>query len=357
MAYKNLFFGTGFKAQFALKAYKLLITRRWVTYSDVMIEFDNKALDKTNISSSNHIGELKKAFPEVCRAIKEREGEESIEVEGSLQKRKFRYRGKSDDPLADMKNAKVINNLRQYWRFCQDSAGFFPISWLEYHFKDCQDLLDIKARKKNGEQIISASLDRIYKNIEYLPSLYEAIVNKCVLEIDYKPYEEEERRLIFHPHYIKEYNGRWHLLGHAVGYEPEMGYNIALDRIQSRPRERDKLEYISAPEMYYEGYFKNIIGVSHQKEAPIEEIIIRVHSYYIYRLTETKPLHNSQTVIKEFADYEDGCYAELMIRVEVNNELIGRILQMGDGFEVVAPACVRKIFEEKIEKLVSLYKK
>lgn len=356
MATKNLFFGTGYKTQFALKVYKLLITRRWITYSDVMIEFDSKALDKTNISNSDHIGELKKAFPEVCAAIKERQGDDCIKVEGSKQNKRFQYVGLDDDPLADMLNAKVINNLRQYWRFCQDSAGFFPVSWLEYHFKDCQDLLDIRARKKNGEQIISASLDRIYKNIEYLPYLYEAIVNKCVLEIDYKPYEEEERRLIFHPHYIKEHNGRWHLFGHAVGCEPELGYNIALDRIQSRPREKYKLDYIAAPKMYYEDSFKDVIGVSHQKDAPVEEIIIRVHSYYIYKLTETKPLHNSQTVIKEYADYSDGRYAEILIKVEVNNELIGRILQMGEGYEVVSPDNVRKILEEKISKLYSLYR-
>ena len=49
-----------------------------------------------------------------------------------------------------------------------------------------------------------------------------------VLEIDYKPYDEEEVTLMFHSHYLKEYNGRWHLFGHAEGKEPEYGYNIAL---------------------------------------------------------------------------------------------------------------------------------
>lgn len=363
MAAGNLFVGESFKAQFALLVYKMLLTRQWITYLNVMTEYvkDKKeiveALEKQALSKCKQIGDLKKAFPEVCRAIKDRQGDESIEVEGSKQKRRFRYVGLDNDPLADMINAKVINNLRQYWKFCQNSSGFFPESWLEYYFKDCQDLLDFKARKKSGKQVISASVDRIYRNIEYLPSLFEAIINKCVLEIDYKPFEEEEKRLIFHPHYIKEYNGRWHLFGYAVGYEPQIGYNIALDRIQSPPREKYKLEYIAAPEMFYENYFKNVVGVSHPKNSKVEEVIIRVHSYYIYKLTDTKPLHNSQTVIKEFGDYEDGCYAEIMVKVEINNEFIGRILQMGDGFEVVAPDCVRKIFEEKIEKLVSFYKK
>ena len=48
------------------------------------------------------------------------------------------------------------------------------------------------------------------------------------MEIEYKPYDEEQVTLLFHPHYLKEYNGRWHLFGHAEGRVPEFGYNIAL---------------------------------------------------------------------------------------------------------------------------------
>ena len=40
-----------------------------------------------------------------------------------------------------------------------------------------------------------------------------------VLEIDYKPYDEEEVTLMFHPHYLKEYNGRWHLFGQVMQKE------------------------------------------------------------------------------------------------------------------------------------------
>ena len=103
-----------------------------------------------------------------------------------------------------------MDNLKQYWKFCQDSAGFLPFSWLEYFFKDCQDLIEIKVKKQKGEQVISSSIDRILTNIDFLPMLYEAIINKQVLEIDYKPYEEVLETLIFHPHYLKEYNNIFH---------------------------------------------------------------------------------------------------------------------------------------------------
>lgn len=351
---KNLFDGDCDFVAFAQISYKLLMTREWVTYKSIMDICYPK--DKEfMVSSGTGYGELKKAFPAVRRSIQEKLGKECFEEEGNNRNKRFRYIGKDNDPLADMRNAKVIKKLRQYWKFCQDSAGFFPKSWLEYFFKDCQDLLDIKARKQKGEQVISASIDRILTNIEYLPMLYEAIVNKQVLEIDYKPYEEEQETLIFHPHYLKEYNGRWHLFGHADNHSPENGYNISLDRIQAKPREQSKIEYIPSPPMFYDQFFKDIVGVSHSKDFSKRSVIIRAHTFYIYKLTETKPIHQSQNTISPWGEYADGAYGEFSIQVEINNEFIGRILQMGAGLEIISPKEVREMFKQRIDNLAKLY--
>ena len=370
MQRKNLFDGE-LKAQFANITYRRLMSRRWVTYADVLAEYLGLSSAKdlkysissyftyTNEDDEDKKGfrELKKAFPDVCKAIREKLGKESIEEDGNNRNKRFRYVGKDDDPLADMRNAKVIDNLRQYWKFCQDSAGFFPKSWLEYFFHDCQDLLDMKVKRQKGEQVIGTSLDRILTNIEYLPLLYEAITNRTVMEIEYKPFYEEQVTLMFHPHYLKEYNGRWHLFGHAEGREPENGYNIALDRIQAKPRERSKVEYVSAPDHFYDEFFKDIVGVSHMKDSKKEHIIIRAHEHYIFKLMDTKPIHPTYEVVKPFGEYEDGKYAEFSVDVEMNNEFIGRVLQMGAGLEVMSPPEVRKEFTERVRNLASHYLK
>lgn len=370
MQRKNLFDGE-LKAQFANITYRRLMSRRWVTYADVLAEYLGLSSAKdlkysissyftyTNEDDEDKKGfrELKKAFPDVCKAIREKFGKESIDEDVNNRNKRFRYVGKDDDPLADMRNAKVINNLRQYWKFCQDSAGFFPKSWLEYFFHDCQDLLDMKVKRQKGEQVIGTSLDRILTNIEYLPLLYEAITNKTVMEIEYKPFDEEQVTLMFHPHYLKEYNGRWHLFGHAEGREPENGYNIALDRIQAKPRERSKVGYVSAPEHFYDEFFKDIVGVSHMKDSKKEHIIIRAHEHYIFKLMDTKPIHPTYEVVKPFGEYEDGKYAEFSVDVEMNNEFIGRVLQMGAGLEVMSPPEVRKEFTERVSNLASHYLK
>lgn len=361
MQRKNLFDGDSYKAQFALITYRWLMSHRWVSYADIMADYIGVTTKElpANLSNCDGYGELKKVVGTLKKAIAdklEKDVGECFEEEGNNRNKRFRYVGKDDDPLADMRNAKVINNLRQYWKFCQDSAGFFPKSWLEYFFHDCQDLLDMKAKRQKGEQVISSSLDRILTNIEYLPQLYEAITNKTVMEIEYKPYDEEQVTLRFHPHYLKEYNGRWHLFGHAEGRVPEFGYNIALDRIQEKPRERSKVEYVPAPNHFYDEFFKDIVGVSHMKDFPNKEhIVIRAHKHYIFKLIDTKPLHRSYEVVKPFGVYEDGEYAEFSVDVEMNNEFIGRVLQMGAGLEVMSPPKIRMIFATRVKDMASYY--
>lgn len=358
MLLKNLFEGESYRALFAQVTYKWLMSRKWVTYADVMADYLGLKSAKEltcNVSNCDNYGELKKAFRDIRNAIIEKVGDGCFEDEGNNRNKRFRYIGMDNDPLADMRNAKVINNLRQYWKFCQDSAGFFPKSWLEYFFKDCQDLLEMRARKQKGLRVISASLDRILTNIEYLPMLYEAIVNKLVLEIDYKPFGGKQETLTFHPHYLKEYNGRWNLFGHAEDHSPENGYNIPLDRIQTKPREKSKIEYIPAPPLFYEQFFKDIVGVSHTKNAAKYDIVIRTHTYYIYKLIETKPIHQPQETITPWGEHEDGTYGEFSIHVELNNELIGRILQMGAGLEIMSPDEVREEFKQRVKDLAKLY--
>lgn len=359
MKRKNLFDGDSCYAAFALATYKRLMSREWVTYADIMADSMRKRSAKelpNSVSNCKQYGELKKAFPDVCNAIKEKEGNSCIVEEGNKRGKRFRYIGENQDPLAEMINAKVISDLKEYWQFCQDSAGFFPMSWLEYFFNGCQDLLDIKAKKRKGEQVLSASLDRALNNIELLPFLYEAIKNHLVLSIDYHPFNLEMMNLQFHPHCLKEYNGRWFLFGHAEGAEPEFGFNIALDRIVDRPREVYDCKWIPAPKGFYASYFKDIVGVTHPKrQSVVEEIRIRGHNRYMFKLMETKPIHPSQVITIPYGEHEDGEYGEFSVQVKVNNEFIGRILQMGHGLEIVAPKRVRQLFKFKVNRISLLY--
>lgn len=355
----NLFDGKGVYTKFVWYVYQRLMRREWFSHADVMADrLGNKSLSDLpcSISKCPNNGELRKAFRDVCQLVKEKVGNNCIETRGNNRAKEFRYIGANDNPLEDLQNASAIKDIRTYAQFCEDSAGFFPRSWLNYFFEDTLDLLQITRRRKNGEQMISSSIDRELDNIHLLPVLYEAIRDKRVLKIQYKPYEEDSVKLVFHPHLLKEHNGRWFLFGHAAGREPEYGYNLALDRIEEDLEIMPLSErYICAPKGFYSSYFENIVGVSHKKNVKPEPIILRATTHSMFRLTETKKIHNSQKTIKPFGQYDDGEYGEFSLYVEPNNEFIGRIFHMSDGLVVVSPEKVRAIFRQKISKMAELY--
>ncbi len=360
MTRANPFDGKGIYTKFVWDIYRRLMKREWFTHADVMA--DRLGLSSAeelpcSISKCPNNGELRKAFRDICKLVQGKTGGSSIESRGNNRAKEFCYVGSEDNPLEDLQNFSAIRDIRTYAQFCEDSAGFFPRAWLDYFFEDTLDLLQITRRKKNGEQMISSSIDRELANIHLLPVLYEAIRDKRVLTIRYKPYDEEYIEVVFHPHLLKEHNGRWFLFGHAADKVPEFGYNLALDRIEGVPEIMPLSErYISAPKGFYNEFFRNIVGVSRFKGAEPTEIVIRAMSHSIFKLMETKKIHHSQSTTKEFGQYDDGEYGEFSIYVEPNNELIGRILQMGDGLVVISPGFVREMFRQRISRMADLYR-
>ena len=354
----NIFDGDSYKAIFARSIYKFILSRKWTTYADIMADVNNLSSAREleySVSDYDGYGELKKAFADIRKAIKETLGGDYIETRGNNRNRSFRYVGENDDPLEEMIKAKAINDLKQYWQFCQDSAGFFPTSWLEHFFSGSRDLLQMKDKKRKGEQVINADQDRQQTNIEFLPSLYEHIIDHNVLSITYQPYDEEAVELVFHPHKLREYNGRWFLFGHAEGREPENGYNLALDRIVKKPSIIKEKKLIPPPTGFYANFFKDIVGVSHLEGNTVQTIHVRAHEHYIYRLMEKKKIHSTQKTVTPFGMHEDGEYGEFVVTVELNNEFVGRILQMGAGLEIVSPTEIRDEFKQRVTKLYQLY--
>ena len=361
MARKNLFKGHSIYVDFAKKTYALLMRGGWVTYADVMAEQLGVKSPKDlpySISNCDDYNKLKQAFPDVCRTIREMtQDDECIVTEGGKLDKRFRYVGKDKDPLADLLKDSAAKELKEYWDFCQDSAGFFPQSWLDYFFFNSKDLLDMKQKKHSGQQLINASLDCKLKNIDLLPKIYSLIKARQVIRFDYKPFSEDVQHLVFHPHYLKEYNGRWHLYGHAEDREPEIGYDISLDRIESSLQEDNKTKYIPAPKGYYHDFFAKRMGVS----SPIEgmedhaHIRARIYNRNVYKLIETRPIHDSQTIVTEYDTHNDGEYGELTFDMVINKELVGHILHWGEDVKILEPKSLKIYIKEKIRKMAEYY--
>ncbi len=364
---KNMFVGDSYYAQYAIKVYAQLKSRKTVTYESVIKEYLGDKYDpqKQSPSKTEGYGQLKKAFLEVRRAIKEVAGEDSIVMSGRNRckdesgRRGYRYVGTDEDPLKDMVNARAIKDLMKYWTFCQDSEGFLPEEWLEYFMKDTRDLLEIHNRKRRKQQIMGTdSACRSVRNRDLVPKLYNYIKMQRVLSVTYIPRFEDDKReqLVFHPHYLREFNGRWFLFGHAEGKTPEYGYNLAVDRIEKVSKKYGK--WCGAPEGFYEDYFRDIVGVtvSHGKIRKRYKVIVRAHSFYMFGLVKTCPLHHSQKIVLDFGEHDGEEYGEFELHVELNNELIGRILQKGEKLEVIFPSKARDMVKDEVKKMMDRYK-
>lgn len=353
----NIFTGSGLKVQFAHIIYNELMKRNFVSLCDILCIYYNRSKDyynKISYSKESGYGELKKAFPEVIRAINEVCPNSIIDNgkkgKGSAKK----YIGQDRDPLAEERKAVVQKSVEDYVSFCKDTAGLLPPSWFSSFFENTQLLLDSNRRIQEGISNIRSSLEQNLTNIEMLPVLYKAITDKKVLHLTYQGFGRDSIELVFHPQFLKEYNGRWFVFGEA-NREPHHAYNIPIDRIKGELEFDDNIEYIQAAGGFYKELFDNIIGVTHEKNTEIETIVIRTKTEYIHGLILTKPFHHSQKEVLPFGEYGGEYYGEIMFVVEPNRELNGKILAYGQNLEVIEPESLRLKITGIVENLYSQY--
>lgn len=137
--------------------------------------------------------------------------------------------------------------------------------------------------------------------------------------------------------------------------EPYQAYNVPLDRIFGDVKEVNDVEYIPAEKGFYQNFFNNIIGVTHEKGAKVEKVVIRTKTEYQHGLLLTKPLHHSQKETLPFGEHEDECYGEVTLTIEPNRELRGKIMLYGENLEVMLPLSLREQIKEIIMKQMELY--
>ena len=356
MATKNIFAGVGVRSEFVNLIYAELMKREYVSYADILALYCNRPegyYDKKACNREPGYGELKKAFPEVLKAL-EKVSPGSIKDNGKSKGKAYRYVGNDDDPLAAERQAIEQKRIEDYVAFCKASAGILPSSWFSSYFENTQLLLDTNREVESGASHIRSSLEQNLTNIDLLPVFNKAITDRQVLRFSYQPFGQEQFELTFHPQFLKEYNGRWFVFGEA-DREPYKAFNVALDRIVGEVNSIEGIEYILAVKGFYQQYFKDIIGVTHEKDAKVEQVVIRTKSKYQHGLLLTKPLHHSQKETLLFGEHDGQWYGEVMLSIEPNRELRGRILMYGEGLEVVEPLTLREQIREVIKRQMAQY--
>lgn len=224
---------------------------------------------------------------------------------------------------------KVMNDAVQILKQFKDFSIFKEMNGVIQKLED-----SVYASKQKA--IIHLDKNERLKGLEFIDTLYDAILNKNVLKIEYKSFRARETNYyIIHPQLLKEYNNRWFL----IAWEEMTYLTLALDRVISI--EKINAEYIDK-NIDGDHFFKEVIGVTvSQRNRPMNVIfwIDKNNAPYV----KTKPFHHTQEIIEEL---EDGTVFK--ISVQINFELERVILGFGESIKIIQPTKLRKRIMHKL---------
>ncbi len=187
--------------------------------------------------------------------------------------------------------------------------------------------IGMMAYNTNAKPCFGLDYNADVEGTAFIRPLFNAIQENTVMKITYKPFDEETQDFIYHPQFLKQYNGRWFVFGMEQNH-PDQIWNLALDRIQNI--ESTKLPYTSL-DIDWKYYFDDIIGVTNLDNAPVEKIHFLVHgktAHYLY----TKPLHSSQ-----HRNWVDDNTLDVTLDVKLNFELEQVLLSYAPFITILGP--------------------
>ena len=223
-------------------------------------------------------------------------------------------------------------------------------------FSYFDEMSDMIARLENS---IHRSVDRrhdyiqfegnhLLKGLQHITPLYQAIINQRPLLIEYKSFKaKQSAQGIYFPYLLKEHRNRWFLITRSK--KNKVLLTMALDRIIEF-QELSKEVFVANEGVTFDRYYSDLIGVSKgEKDRPYKVILQVDRDQAPYVLT--KPLHHSQTLLKED---ETG----IIIRIDVvlNFELEREIMGFGECMKVLAPRLLAGRIRKRFERGADLYR-
>lgn len=240
---------------------------------------------------------------------------------------------------ADIDKLKeVVNVLKQFNGFSYFGEMTEVVAKLENNL--------YKSSKKSRNHIQFES-NQLLKGIEYINPLYQAILQKKALLIEYKSFKaQKSQQSIYFPYLLKEYRNRWFLI--AKPRKGKILATMALDRIiafQELPQE----PFVDCVDFDFDAYYADLIGITKSETNKAQEVILKIDKYNAPYIL-TKPLHTSQKTLKED---ENGII--ISIEVILNFELEREILGFGESVEVLAPKALVNKIKRRLANASNLY--
>lgn len=240
----------------------------------------------------------------------------------------------------DLKNmTDAVGVLQQFKQFSHFTEMSNAVSKLEAH---------LTAAKSKSVPVIDFEKNEGLKGLEHIDIIYQAIVNKKTIRINYKSFQAKNvNKLIFYPYLLKEFRNRWFVFGvKKFGLELQ---NLAMDRI-TKVIHLDDEPFVENTFFDPITFFDDVFGVTKDLDSTSETIRFIADKETAPYIT-TKPIHKSQ---KNMEVYEDGSVL-FQLQVVVNYELIRELFAFAEGVTVIYPKNLTKIIINKLNTTLSNY--
>lgn len=244
----------------------------------------------------------------------------------------------NNQPLNEREALQLKESLTTLSRF----KGLPQFEWVD----EMKARLEVSFRLKSEEKVIEFEENQYLTGKENIGVLYDAIINKQVLKIQYHPFKLDGSMLmILHPYFLKQYNNRWFLFG--KNGDAKSITTIALDRIESIQLVSEV--YLPNMEINFEEYLDDVVGVSVPTDGIVEKVILKIDAES-WPYIKTKPIHGSQK-IKE----QTSKYTIIELQVIPNFELEALIFSHAEMIEVIRPETLRQRVKDRLIKLKEKY--
>jgi len=236
--------------------------------------------------------------------------------------------------------SETVEMLKQF----KDFSLFSELGGIIQRLED-----KVYSEKTNQPAIIHLDKNENLKGLKFLDQLYQAILKKICLKINYQSFKARTpTEFIFHPFILKEFNNRWFLIGKRQSQNQIL--TLALDRIISLTLDL-KTRYQN-DDFNGDEYYKNTIGVTVLNDECVEEIVLKIdqrNAPYVL----TKPFHPSQKIVERSKDGE----VTISLTVHQNFEFERLVLGFGVGIEVVEPRRLRNRIKRNLKQNLARYTK
>ena len=226
--------------------------------------------------------------------------------------------------------------------YVQQLLNFFKLSY------QAETLTESLGKSKSMSEHILYDYNELIQGTEYLSTILQSIQKRKLIRIQHKSFTSNTpKERMIEPYLIKEFKGRWYLLGRDSKEPSEKGFlSFGFDRIVSiEPTAQKYKPQVKNPKKFY----RDVIGISGW-ENQIQKIKIEF-SYLQGQYVKTLPIHESQAVLED-----SDKRVVITLDIKPNFEFYQILLGYGNKAKVLEPQSVKEKLMEELKKTIELYR-